>query len=68
MNHGLLSYKQAAEALLPLKISHHSLKRAASPRTPFNRRLKVVRLGHRTVGIRPVDLEKWKARCAGENI
>lgn len=68
MNHQLFNYQLAAEALLPMEVSVRSLRRYASKRTPINRRLKVVRMGHRTVGIRPADLEVWKARCAGENV
>lgn len=68
MNHELLTYEQASEALKPMKVSHHTLRRHASSAVPFKRRLRVVRFGHRTVGIRPADLEIWKARCAGENV
>lgn len=64
MNHGLLTYPEAAKALLPLKVSVRSLKRFASGATPFRKRLKVVRLGHRTVGIKPIQLEDWKERCS----
>lgn len=60
MNPSLLTYEQAAQSLLPMKISHWTLRKAASDATPKRRRLTVVRIGHRTVGIRPVDLEKWK--------
>jgi hypothetical protein len=59
-NHSLLTYQQAARALLPFKISVHSLRIYASEATPWRCRLRIVKLGHRTVGIRPVDLEKWK--------
>ena len=68
MNHGLLTYQGAAEALLPLKVAVRSLRRYASKETPEAKRLRVVRLGHTKVGIRPADLEIWKARCAGEKI
>lgn len=68
MNHGLLTYEDARKALLPLKVAVRSLRRYASTATPVCRRLKVVRMSHTKVGIRPADLEIWKARCAGEQI
>lgn len=60
MTAGLLSYRDAVAALLPMRFSVRSLRRHTSRRTPASRRLRVVRFGHRTVGIRPIDLEKWK--------
>jgi len=59
---GLLTYKQAVEALRPLKCSVRTLRLKASKKTPAHQRLQVVRLGHRTVGIRPVDLQEWVSR------
>lgn len=60
MNHGLLTYQDAAKALAPMKISPRTLRYYASDAVPFKKRLRKVKLGHCTVGIRPVDLEKWK--------
>lgn len=68
MNHGLLNYQQASDSLLPKKVSVRSLRRYASKATPKHRRLTVVRFSAVNVGIRPADLEIWKARCAGEQI
>ncbi len=55
----LLTYPQAAQ-----KTGFHEkrLRRAASPNTPFKKRLRVVRLGHSTVRIREVDLNNWIER------
>lgn len=61
----LMTYEQASTSLLPLKVSADTLRRAASVKlTPIRKRLKVVRIGHRTVGIRKSDLQDWLNRCA----
>jgi hypothetical protein len=59
-----MTYQQAADSLKPLEFSVRSLRRAASRETPIRQRLKVVRLGHSTVGIRKSDLQDWINRCA----
>lgn len=57
----LLTYEQAAA-----EVGFHQkrLRRAASEATPLKKRLRVVRLGHSTVRIRPNDLSNWIERIS----
>lgn len=64
---GLMSYEEAA---VQANISERRLRDFASKkfcfknRIPVERRLRVVHLGHRSVGIRPNDLNLWLERNA----
>lgn len=57
----LLTYQEAA---VLAGFNQKRLRRAASPATPFKKRLRVVRLGQRTVRIRPIDLNNWIERIS----
>lgn len=52
----LLTMKQVAEWL---HVDCRTVRRWCSRFTPAHRRLRVIRLGHRTVRIHPNDVERW---------
>ena len=56
----LLTIDQAAESL---GVSDRSVRRYVA-----RRKLAVIRLGHRTVRIRPADLEKFKEKLTDKSI